>query len=193
MLERLVIGLQEPVLIKGIGKLTAKVDSGNGGHNVIHGTDFVMQGNVLLFKTKNDNGEDRQVSKEVVDYIDVNIGGGNIQHRPVIELDIKFADTDYKKIKFSVTDRGSNDTLILISKSFVQDELDALIDVSGVNLTQNGKIEAEIVTEGSFGNQNSSDSNGITKSTLNDKHPEGVYNKFARAFNGVKNGVDNRY
>lgn len=148
VLERLVIGLKEPILIKGLGEITAKIDSGNGGLNVIHGDNFVLQGDTLLFDTKNDKGETRKLSKKVVGYIDVNIGGGNIQHRPIIELDIKFADTNYKKIKFSVTDRASNDTLILISKAFVQDELDALIDVSGENLTQDGKIEAQIVSEG---------------------------------------------
>lgn len=147
VLERLVIGIQEPVLVKGLGELTAKVDSGNGGLNVIHGENFVLQGDTLLFDTKNDKGETRKLSKKVVGYIDVNIGGGNIQHRPIIELDIKFADTNYKKIKFSVTDRTTNDTLILMSKSFVQDELDALIDVSATNLTKDGTLEAEIVSE----------------------------------------------
>lgn len=194
MLERLVIGLQEPVLIKNLGEITAKIDSGNGGFNVIHGTDFVMQGDVLLFKTKNNKGEIRQLSKKVVDYIDVNIGGGNIQHRPVIELDIKFADTNYKKVKFSVTDRGSNDTLILISKAFVQDELDALIDVSGVNLTQDGKIEAEIISEGKFGEQRSSNLNtpgdNGSLTTTKSVRSGSKWDTFAKTTNAIKNGVD---
>lgn len=150
MLERLVIGLEEPILVKGLGTISAKIDSGNGGYNVIHGEDFVQQGDTLLFTTRNDDGETRKLSKKIVDFLDVNIGGGNIQHRPVIELDIKFADTDYKKIRFTVTDRGSNDTLVLISKAFVQDELDALIDVGKTNLTKDGSVEAEIVTEMHF-------------------------------------------
>ena len=32
LLERLVIGLEEPVLVKGLGELQAKIDSGNGGY-----------------------------------------------------------------------------------------------------------------------------------------------------------------
>ena len=56
LLERLVIGLEEPVLIKGLGELSAKIDSGNGGYNVIHGTDFHQQGNELMFTTHDSFG-----------------------------------------------------------------------------------------------------------------------------------------
>lgn len=41
-LEKMVIGLEEPILVKGIGKLNAKIDSGNGGYNVIHGKNFTQ-------------------------------------------------------------------------------------------------------------------------------------------------------
>ena len=32
-LERLVIGIEEPVLVKDLGEILAKIDSGNGGYN----------------------------------------------------------------------------------------------------------------------------------------------------------------
>ena len=148
LLERLVIGLEEPVLIKGLGELSAKIDSGNGGYNVIHGTDFHQQGNELMFTTQDSFGHDKKIQATVIDTIEVNMGGGNIENRPVIELDIKFAGEDYKKIPFSVSDRSSNTNPILISKGFVENELEALIDVSAMNIS-NDKID--VVYGESFG------------------------------------------
>lgn len=138
ILERLVIGLEEPVLIKGLGELQAKIDSGNGGYNVIHGTDFHQQGEELMFTTHDANGNEKKIQAKVIDTIQINMGGGNIEERPVIELDIKFAGEDYKKIPFSVSDRSTNTNPILISKGFVQDELQALIDVGATNISNDG-------------------------------------------------------
>ncbi len=138
LLERLVIGLEEPVLIKGLGELQAKIDSGNGGYNVIHGTDFHQQGNELMFTTHDSFGHEKKMQSTVIDTIEVNMGGGNIESRPVIELDIKFAGEDYKKIPFSVSDRSSNTNPILISKGFVENELEALIDVGAKNISNDG-------------------------------------------------------
>ena len=139
LLERLVIGLEEPVLIKGLGELSAKIDSGNGGYNVIHGTDFHQQGDELMFTTHDSFGHEKKIQAKVIDSIEVNMGGGNIETRPVIELDIKFAGEDYKKIPFSVSDRSSNTNPILISKGFVENELEALIDVAEINISHEGR------------------------------------------------------
>ena len=139
LLERLVIGLEEPVLIKGLGELSAKIDSGNGGYNVIHGTDFHQQGSELMFTTHDSFGHEKKMQATVIDTIEVNMGGGNIESRPVIELDIKFAGEDYKKIPFSVSDRSSNSNPILISKGFVENELEALIDVGAMNISHEGR------------------------------------------------------
>lgn len=126
----MIVGLEEPILIKSVGKMIAKVDSGNGGLNVIHGENLYYQGDVLTFETVDVDGNRKVVSKKVKDTIKINIGGGNIQERPVIELNIKFAGEDYKKIPFSVTDRSTNDQKVLISKDFLVNQLDALIDPS---------------------------------------------------------------
>ena len=139
LLERLVIGLEEPVLIKGLGELSAKIDSGNGGYNVIHGTDFHQQGDELMFTTHDSFGHDKKIQAKVIDTIEINMGGGNVESRPVIELDIKFAGEDYKKIPFSVSDRSSNTNPILISKGFVENELEALIDVGAMNISHEGR------------------------------------------------------
>ena len=146
-LERMVIGLEEPILIKGVGELLAKIDSGNGGYNVIHGEDFVVQGDILNFKTVNKDGDERRVSKKIKETLRVNIGGGHIQERPVVELNVKFGGEDYKKVPFSVTNRSDNEHKVLISKDFVGKELEALIDVTKDNIA-NDNIEVDYVTEG---------------------------------------------
>lgn len=143
----MVIGLEEPILIKGIGEIIAKIDSGNSGYNVIHGEDLTVQGNILTFKTVNKDGDDRRVSKKIKETINVNIGGGHIQERPVVELDVQFGGQEYKKVLFSVTDRSGNDNKVLISKDFVGKELDALIDVTKNKIADDG-VEVEYVSEG---------------------------------------------
>mgnify|MGYP003289415743 CR=1 FL=1 len=146
-LEKLVIGLEEPILIKGIGKILAKIDSGNGGYNVIHGKNFIQQGDILSFETEDSDGNSKRVSKKIKSTLNVNIGGGHIQERPVIELDVQFAGDVYKKIPFSVTDRGENEHKVLISKDFVGKELNALIDVTKTNISDNA-VNVDYVTEG---------------------------------------------
>ena len=145
-LEKLVIGLEEPILVKNVGELMAKIDSGNGGYNVIHGEDFVIQGDIINFKTHDKDGNEKRISKKIIDTMNVNIGGGHIQERPVIELDIKFAGQDYKKIPFSITDRGDNTHKVLISKDFVGKELEALIDVTKKDIADDN-INVEYVGE----------------------------------------------
>lgn len=146
-LEKIIIGIEEPMLVKGVGEILAKIDSGNGGFNVIHGEDTTIQGDILNFKTTNKDGQERRVSKKIKEYIDVNIGGGHVQHRPVVELDVQLGGKEYKKIPFSVTDRSGNDNKILISKDFVGKELDALIDVTKKKIADNN-IQVNYVTEG---------------------------------------------
>lgn len=146
-LEKMVIGVEEPILVKGIGELNAKIDSGNSGYNVIHGEDLTVQGDILTFKTYNKDNDVRRISKKIKHILNVNIGGGHIQERPVIELDVQFAGDDYKKVLFSVTDRGDNEHKVLISKDFVGKELNALIDVSKDNISQDN-IKVDYVSEG---------------------------------------------
>ena len=146
----MVIGLEEPILIKGIGEIIAKVDSGNAGYNVIHGEDLTVQGDILTFKTQNKDGKDRRVSKKIKEKLNVNIGGGHIQERPVIELDVQIGGQDYKKILFSVTDRSSNENKVLISADFVGKELDALIDVTKKKIADDN-VEVDYVTESLWG------------------------------------------
>lgn len=178
LLERLVIGLEEPVLIKGLGELSAKIDSGNGGYNVIHGTDFHQQGDELMFTTHDSFGHEKKMQTKVIDTIEVNMGGGNIENRPVIELDIKFAGEDYKKIPFSVSDRSTNTNPILISKGFVEKQLEALIDVGKKNISTDG---IDVVYGEGLGSFFKGAANMAGK---------GIVGAAKTAWNGIKNAGD---
>ena len=129
-LEKQVLGLIEFFDVDGIGKIPSKLDSGNGAFNVIHGEDIQIQGDKVLFKTVNN----KHLMKDKVDDIIINVGAGNTEERPVVEFDLKIGNREFAKIPFSVGNRTSNLYKILVSKDFIEKELDALIDVSQENI-----------------------------------------------------------
>lgn len=120
----LTVSVTEPVHIDGIGDIIAKVDTGNDGHNVIHGVHPVFSNGNVTFKTVNG----KFITKKVIDTIVVHIGGGHQQKRPVIELDFQIRDKIYKKALFSVADRSKNDMAVLLSKPFLE-KAGAVVDV----------------------------------------------------------------
>ena len=129
-IEKQVLGLIEFFDVDGVGKIPSKLDSGNGAFNVIHGEDIQIQGNKVLFKTVNN----KHLIKDKVDDISINVGAGNIEERPVVNFDLKIGNKEFKDIPFSVGNRTSNLFKILVSKDFIEKELDALIDVSQENI-----------------------------------------------------------
>ena len=136
-LEKQVLGLIEFFDVDGIGKIPSKLDSGNGAFNVIHGEDIQIQGNKVHFKTVNN----QRLMKDKVDEIVINVGAGNTETRPVVEFDIKIGNKEFTDVPFSVGNRSSNLFKILVSKDFIEEHLDALIDVSQENIADE-EIEA---------------------------------------------------
>ena len=194
-LERLVIGIEEPILVKDLGEIMAKIDSGNGGYNVIHGEDITYQGNQVLFLTYDGAGNPRRMSKKLKEELEVHIGGGIIQKRPVIELDIKFANEDYKKIPFSVTDRTENTHRILISKEFVEKTIEALIDVGAKNISNlNYDVDYEPIHEANDFNGNIVNDQANTENPPKDnfikRTIKGVYNNTKKAYNKTNSFLD---
>jgi|TARA_R100001594_G_scaffold34977_1_gene64087 hypothetical protein len=134
-IEKQVLGLIEFFDVDGIGKIPSKLDSGNGAFNVIHGEDIQVQGNKVLFKTVNN----QHLIKDKVDDIVINVGAGNTEERPVVEFDLKIGNKEFQGIPFSVGNRASNLFKILVSKEFIENHLDALIDVSQENIADEEK------------------------------------------------------
>lgn len=123
--EATVIGLIETIELAGIGTLEAKVDSGNGAYNVIHGEDITRQGNKVSFTTVNG----KRIIKDIHKTININVGAGHVEERPVVYFRMKFAGTEFDNIPFSVGNRSQNEYKVLIGKDFIK-QLDALIDVN---------------------------------------------------------------
>jgi hypothetical protein len=129
-IEKQVLGLIEFFDVDSIGKIPSKLDSGNGAYNVIHGEDIQVQGNKVHFKTVNN----RRLMKDKVDEIIINVGAGNTEKRNVVNFDLKIGNKEFRDIPFSIGDRTTNLYKILVSKDFIENELDALIDVSQENI-----------------------------------------------------------
>jgi hypothetical protein len=119
-----VIGLVEPITIDSVGDVEAKVDSGNGAYNVLHGDILSRRGDNIIIGTVNN----KKLKKQVVDTVVIHIGSGNKEERPVVLFDIIFDGKKYKDVPFSIADRSENEYPVLIGKDFVS-KIDKLIDV----------------------------------------------------------------
>ncbi len=128
--EKSVLGLIEFFDIDGVGKTPAKLDSGNGAYNVLHGEDIQEQGNKVFFRTING----KTLLKDKKGEITINVGAGNTEHRPIVNFDFTIGNKDFKDIPFSIGNRSSNLYKILVGKDFIENKLDALIDVSKENI-----------------------------------------------------------
>lgn len=128
--EKTLLGLIEFFDLDGVGKVPAKLDSGNGAHNVLHGEEIQIQGDKVFFRTVNN----KTLLKPLKTTITINVGAGNIEERPVVEFDVVIGDKLFKKTPFSIGNRTTNVYKILVGKDFIENHLDALIDVSQENI-----------------------------------------------------------
>lgn len=122
------LGLIETVTFKELGPVDAKVDSGNGAYNVLHGVDIDEYGDSVNFKTIGGKG----ITKKLQEYIDINIGSGNVEKRPVVLFDISIGGKPYPNTPFSIADRADNEQKVLIGKDFIE-KLGGIIDVTKTN------------------------------------------------------------
>lgn len=128
--EKTVLGLEETIYIDGLGQLRAKLDTGNGAFNVLHGTDIQQDGEMVRFTTE----KGIVLEKPISDHITINLGAGNKEDRPVVLLSVKIGNKIFRDIPFSIGNRSENNHKVLIGKNFIQQTLNALIDVSLVNV-----------------------------------------------------------
>lgn len=138
--EKNVLGLEEFIYIDGVGNISAKLDTGNGAFNVLHGTDIQINGNQVSFRTV----ENKPVSKEISDHITINLGAGNTEERPVIIFNVKVGNKVFRDVPFSIGNRSENTHKVLIGKNFIVDELDALID-AGLKNVADKYLQADYV------------------------------------------------
>jgi len=138
-MEKTVLGLEETIYIDGVGQLRAKLDTGNGAFNVLHGENIQQDGEFVRFTTENGV----VLEKPVSDHITINLGAGNKEDRPVVLLNVKIGDKIFRDVPFSIGNRSENSHKVLIGKLFIQNQLDALIDV-GLTDVAKKNIEVDI-------------------------------------------------
>jgi len=129
--EKNVIGLIEKIFLHGVGEIDAKIDSGNGAYNVLHGSNIIRQGNKVTFDTVND----KRLAMDVIENITINVGAGNVEERPVVAFRMKFGGKEFNNVPFSIGNRESNEYKILVGKDFIK-QLDALIDIDAKHIAQ---------------------------------------------------------
>lgn len=124
--ENKTLGLTEKITIKGVGSILSKVDSGNEAYNVLHGTNLKQsKDGIVSFITVGD----KKITKPIAEFIDINIGSGNVEKRPVISFDVSINGKEFKDVKFSIADRSQNKEKVLLGKPFIA-ALGGLIDVT---------------------------------------------------------------
>ena len=127
------LGLIETITFEELGPIEAKVDSGNGAYNVLHGINLEYSGPPTDYEGRAhvtfDTVDGKKLQKPIKEKIDINIGSGNIETRPVVEFDIEIGDKKYPATKFSIGDREENEYKILVGKDFIE-QLGGIIDVS---------------------------------------------------------------
>lgn len=138
--EKTIIGLIERIDIHGIGPVDAKIDSGNGAYNVLHGEDITRQGNMVTFTTVNG----KRLIKDIKDTVTINVGAGNIEERPVVTFRMKFGGKEFENVPFSIGNRSANEYKVLVGKDFIK-QLDALIDIDSRHIADD-QIEVDYDT-----------------------------------------------
>ena len=130
--EKNILGLEEDIVVDGVGTISAKLDTGNGAYNVLHGENLEFgkdrQSNqpIVRFTTMNSI----RLEKPVKDTITINLGAGNTEERPICLFDCIIGGKKFPNTPFSIGNRADNDHKVLIGKGFIKDNLNALIDVS---------------------------------------------------------------
>ena len=137
--EKALLGLIEFFDLDGIGKVPAKLDSGNGSFNVLHGEEIQIQGDKVFFRTVNN----KTLLRPVKTMITINVGAGNVEERPVVEFDVVVGNKLFKKTPFSIGNRTTNIYKILVGKDFIENNLEALIDVGQENIADKN-IEVKV-------------------------------------------------
>lgn len=115
---------KENVKILGVGNYRAKIDSGNDGYCVLHGDNISINGNEVSFDTI----DGKNIKKQIIDTVKVNVGAGTHEDRPVVEFDIEIKNETHKNVKFSIGNRKDNDEKVLIGLKFLK-PIKAVIEI----------------------------------------------------------------
>jgi len=106
-------GWEEVVSIKPFGNLVAKFDTGNAIYPVLHAEDIEIKGKKITF-----THEEKTITTNLIGKY-VSVTGGGEDERPVVELEFKFAGTNYGKVKIGLDDRTRMNTSVLMNRKLM--------------------------------------------------------------------------
>jgi hypothetical protein len=109
------IGYVEYITVGGVGKLKAKVDTGNGSVNAIGATNIKQEGKNVSFSVLG-----KKFTKTIVQTQNINIGSDQWEERYLVKFDVKFGKKEYKDVLFNLSDRDDNTYTVLIGKRFLE-------------------------------------------------------------------------
>jgi ribosomal protein S6--L-glutamate ligase len=112
---RKIVGFREIFEIKGVGEFIGKLDTGNGAIGCSVHADYFEEEDGFLNWTIGG----KTYSHRITEYSHAEVGR-HTEKRPVILLDVEFDGMLYKKVKFSLVDRTSKSTPLLINRSFME-------------------------------------------------------------------------
>lgn len=111
------IGFREVVTIKGIGEIVSKFDTGNGAASCSLTFDkFELSKDKKTVTWELGN---KKFKSNVVGFSNAEVGR-YIKKRPIIEMDLTFAGTEYKDVHISLVDRTQKSTKFLINRKFME-------------------------------------------------------------------------
>jgi len=109
-----VTGFREMIGISGVGTFVGKLDTGNGATSCsLHADNIEEIDGSVHWKLGNHEFVNKIVGQSKAEV------GEKIHHRAVINLDVDFNGTIYKKVKFSLVDRTEKSTPLLLNRDFL--------------------------------------------------------------------------
>lgn len=109
-------GYLETMELEGIGKVEAKLDTGNGSFCVIHATEYEVDGNKVTWAWKG-----KEITSDLEGIRTIKIGGlkSGVVERPVIWMNVTFRGETYK-MRFALNDRSDKKTYLLMNRNFIR-------------------------------------------------------------------------
>ena len=109
-----VTGFRELFTIKGVGSIVGKLDTGNGSTACSLHADEIKEKDSKVEWTIGD----KSYINDIIGYSETEVGS-IVHKRAVVELDIEFEGSIYKKVKFSLVDRTMKSTPLLLNRDFL--------------------------------------------------------------------------
>ena len=108
------MGKIEKVMVEN-QTVKARIDSGNSSHSVIDARDLKIEGKMVEFTF---NG--KKYKKKIVEYVNIHVGSGVREDRPVVEMNFKIGGKTFKDTRFSLADRSENIYPVLLGNRFME-------------------------------------------------------------------------